>query len=145
MSLRSYKFFDPSTANWRSNCELEFKSGLGRKEKMSDLEIVALSLRAEFMSIDSENSLFKVIDRRQIPCFIERSQFNKRIRKLILFFEEVRTKCATRFFEFENYFIVDSMHLEICKFACHNRIKICKNGFETAPSIGFCASQNNWF
>ncbi|MEM0544112.1 IS982 family transposase, partial [Flavobacterium sp. j3] len=25
------------------------------------------------------------------------------------------------------------------------RIKICKNEFETAPSKGFCASQNNWF
>jgi hypothetical protein len=25
------------------NCELEFKTGVGRKEKMSDLEVVALS------------------------------------------------------------------------------------------------------
>ena len=39
------------------NCELEFKSDVGRKQKMSDLEVVALSLTAEFMSIDSENSL----------------------------------------------------------------------------------------
>ena len=49
------------------NCELEFKSGVGRKEKMSDLEVVALSLTAEFMSIDSENSLFKEINNQQIP------------------------------------------------------------------------------
>ena len=49
------------------------------------------------------------------------------------------------FLEFEDYFIVDSMPLEICKFARHKRIKICKNEFETAPSKGFCASQNNWF
>ena len=59
------------------NFELEFKSGVGRKEKMSDLEIVALSLTAEFMSIDSENSLFKEINNQQIPNLIERSQFNK--------------------------------------------------------------------
>jgi hypothetical protein len=127
------------------NFELEFKSGVGRKEKMSDLEIVALSLTAEFMSIDSENSLFKEINNQQIPNLIERSQFNKRRRKLFLFLEEVRIKLASHFLEFEDYFIVDSMPLEICKFARHKRIKICKNEFETAPSKGFCASQNNWF
>ncbi|MFT5253572.1 MAG: hypothetical protein ACI87N_002613 [Flavobacteriales bacterium] len=43
------------------NCELEFKSDVGSKQKISDLEVVAMSLTAEFMSIDSENSLFKQI------------------------------------------------------------------------------------
>ncbi len=127
------------------NCELEYNSGVGRSLKMSDLEVVALSLTAEFMSIDSENSLFKLVDVSQIPNLIERSQFNKRRRKLFLFAEEVRTKLASRFLEFEDYYIVDSMPLEICKFARHRRIKICKKEFETAPTKGFCASQNNWF
>jgi len=45
------------------NCKLEYKSEVGRKQKMSDLEVVALSLTAEFMSIDSENSLFKEISK----------------------------------------------------------------------------------
>lgn len=127
------------------NCESEYKSGVGRKEKMSDLEVVALSLTAEFMSIDSENSLFKQISSNQIPNLIERSQFNKRRRNLFLFSEDVRIKLASYFLEFEEYFIVDSMPLEICKFSRHRRIKICKEEFETAPSKGFCASQNNWF
>lgn len=127
------------------NGKLEHKSDFGRKQKMSDLRVVALSLTAGFMSIDKENSLFKEIDKQQIPNLIERSQFNKRRRKLFLFLEEVRIKLASRFLEFEDYFIVDSMPLEICKFARHRRIKICKNEFETAPSKGFCASQNNWF
>jgi hypothetical protein len=64
---------------------------------------------------------------------------------LFFFLEEIRTKLAREFLEFEDYFIVDSMPLEICKFSRHNRIKICKSDFETAPSKGFCASQNNWF
>ncbi|MBP4140008.1 IS982 family transposase [Flavobacterium sp. P7388] len=127
------------------NCELEFKSGIGRKDKMSDLEVVALSLTAEFMSIDSENSLFKQLSSNEIPNLIERSQFNKRRRKLFLFSEEIRIKLASNFLDFEDYFIVDSMPLEICKFSRHNRIKICKTEFETAPSKGFCASQNSWF
>ena len=127
------------------NYDSVFKSRAGRRSKMSDLEVVALSLTAEFMSIDSENSLFKQISSGLIPNLIERSQFNKRRRKLFLFSEEVRTKLANRFLEFENYFIVDSMPLEICKFSRHGRIKICKEQFETAPSKGFCASQNNLF
>ena len=127
------------------NYELIYKSGVGRKQKMSDLEVVALSLTAEFMSIDSENSLFKQINQAEIPNLIERSQFNKRRRKLFLFSEEIRTKLAREFLEFEDYFIVDSMPLEICKFSRHSRIKICKEEFESAPSKGFCASQNNWF
>lgn len=52
-----------------------------RKRKMSDIEVVALSLAAEFMSIDSENHLFKLIDGSQIPNLIERSQF---INKFVL-------------------------------------------------------------
>jgi len=122
-----------------------FKSGVGRKVKMTDLEVIALSLTAEFMSIDSENSLFKQINQQEIPNLIERSQFNKRRRKLFSLLEKTRIKLASRFLEFEDYFIVDSMPLEICKFARHKRIKICKDDFETAPSKGFCASQNNWF
>ena len=62
------------------NCELEFKSNVGRKQKMTDLEVVALSLTAEFMSIDSENALFKQITSDKIYNLIDRSQFNKRRR-----------------------------------------------------------------
>lgn len=127
------------------NLDLEHQLGDGRKPKMTDIEVIALSLTAEYMSIDSENYLFKQINQSEIPNLIERSQYNKRRRKLFLFSELIRTKLASRFLEFENYFIVDSMPLEICKFSWHNRVKICKNELETAPSKGFCASQNNWF
>lgn len=123
----------------------EYKSNVGRKQKMSDLEIIALSLTAEYMSIDSENSLFKQISTKEIPNLIERSQYNKRRRKLFGFLEEIRKRLSSKFLDPEDYFIVDSMPLEICKFSRHNRIKICKEAFITAPSKGFCASQNNWF
>jgi hypothetical protein len=53
-------------------CELEYKSGIGRK-KISDLEIVAMSLTAELMSIDSKISLLKQITKVEIPNLIERS------------------------------------------------------------------------
>ena len=109
------------------NYELEFKSGIGKKQNISDLEVVTLSLTAEFMSIDSENLLFKQLLPGEIPNLIERSQLSKRRKKLFLFSEQIRTKLAAQFLRFEDYFIVDSMHLEICKFSRHNRIKICKD------------------
>jgi hypothetical protein len=125
------------------DCELEVKSDVGRKYKMTDLEVVALSLTAEFMSIGSENAPFKQVTTSEISNLIERSQFNKIRRKLFLFSEEIKTRLASFFLDFEDYFTLDSMPLEICKFSRHNRVKICKDEFETAPSKGFCASQNN--
>jgi hypothetical protein len=79
------------------NCELEYKSGVNRIQKISDLEVIALSLIAEFMSIDGKNLLFKSVDVCQIPNLIERNQLNKRTRKLFLFLEEVITRLAYRF------------------------------------------------
>lgn len=49
------------------------------------------------MSIDGKNLLFKSVDVCQIPNLIERSQLNKRTRKLFLFLEEVITRLAYRF------------------------------------------------
>lgn len=37
------------------------------------------------------------------------------------------------------------MPLPICKLARANRSKICKQSFETAPNIGFCAAQQSFF
>ena len=41
----------------------------------------------------------------------------------------------------ENYFIVDSMPLEICKLSRSSRTTICKEDYLTSPSRGYCASQ----
>src|SRR5690606_21698642 len=46
---------------------------------------------------------------------------------------------------FENYFIVDSMPLEVCKLARSSRSKICKEVDYAIPNKGFCASQNLHF
>ncbi|MET3981810.1 hypothetical protein ABIB62_004426 [Mucilaginibacter sp. UYP25] len=80
-------------------------SKVGRKPKMSDIEVVALSLTAEYMSIDSENDLFKQLGNTTISNLVERSQFNKRRRKLFPFSEKIRTTLASSFLEFEDYFI----------------------------------------
>lgn len=118
---------------------------VGRPKKMSDLEVIALSLTAEYMSIDSENNLFENIDDTCIENLLERSQFNKRRKALFGFNEIVRQKLAACFLEFEDCYLIDSMPLEICKFARHLRVKICREDFDTAPAKGYCASQGSWY
>jgi hypothetical protein len=69
---------------------------------MSDLEVVAPSLTPEFMSIDSENTLFSQLKNGQISNLVERSQFNKRRRKLFLFYEEIRLTIKSNLMFLEN-------------------------------------------
>ena len=48
--------------------------------KFSDLEVIALNLTAESMSIDSENYLFALLEdyRNEMPNMISRRQYNDR-------------------------------------------------------------------
>lgn len=87
-----------------------------RKPKMSDLEPISLNLTSEFMNLDSENDLFRKLP-TAISSKIERSVYNRRKRKLANHIDGIRLKLASYFNEFEDYFIVDSMPLEVCKFS----------------------------
>lgn len=116
-----------------------------RKPKLSDLELISLIILAEFKSIDSEYQLFREIKDFNIASKIERSVYNRRKRKLFPFIEEIRLKMVEKFNDFENYFIVDSMPLEVCKLARSSRSKICKEVDYAIPNKGFCASQNLQF
>lgn len=116
-----------------------------RKPKLSDLELISLIILAEFKSIDSEYQLFREIKDFDIASKIERSVYNRRKRKLFPFIEEIRLKMVEKFNDFENYFIVDSMPLEVCKLARSSRSKICKEIDYAIPNKGFCASPNLHF
>ena len=45
----------------------------------------------------------------------------------------------------EDAFIVDSIPVEVCRFARAKRTKICKEHFETSPDFGYCAAQRTTF
>ena len=115
------------------------------KPKLSDIELISLMILAEFKSIDSEHQLFREIKGFEIGPNIERSVYNRRKRKLFPFIEEIRMKMVDKLNESENYFIVDSMPLEVCKISCSFRSKICKDVDYAYPNKGFCASQNLHF
>lgn len=115
------------------------------KPNLSDLELISLTILAEFKSIDSEHHLFREIKGWEIETKIERSVYNRRKRKLFPYIEKLRIKMAEKFNEFENYFVIDSMPLEVCKMARSSRSKICKEADYAIPNKGFCASQNLHF
>jgi len=100
-----------------------------------------MNLTAEYMSIDSECQLFREIS-IDLKNKIERSVYNRRKRKLFFAIEFIRNELSNKFNEFENYFVVDSMPLEVVKLSRSNSSKICKEEFYSAPNRGFCASQN---
>lgn len=113
--------------------------------KLSDSEIVSLMILAEFKSIDSEYQLFREIKGLGIESKIERSVYNRRKRKRFPHIEEIRMKMVEKFNDFENYFVVGNMPLEVCKISRSSRSKICKENDFAIPNKGFCASQNLHF
>jgi len=112
-----------------------------RKPKLKDIELIAMNLTSEYMSIDSECQLFRILP-EVLSNKIERPVYNKRKRKLFSAMEFIRAKLSNKFNEFEDYYIVDSMPLEVAKLSRSGRSTICKESYDTAPNRGFCASQN---
>ena len=116
-----------------------------RKPKLSDIELVAIDLTAQYMSIDSEHQLFRMLKTINFKNLIDRTVYNRRKRGLVNYIEQIRVTLSERFNEFEDYFIIDSMPLEACKLSRSSRSKICKESFHSSPDKGFCASQRMCF
>lgn len=119
----------------------------GPKPKFTDIEVMALSLTAECMGIDSENLLFSKLNtdyKEDFPYLISRRQFNDRRKDLLSLIEEVRKKMASKLNELTEIFTIDSMPLEVCKLSRMQRNKISVDFDYQKPDKGFCASQNRY-
>ena len=116
-----------------------------RTPKLSNLELVALNLTAEYMSINTELQLFRCLKGTYLSVRIERSVYNKRRRMLCDYTEKIRKRLSEKFREFTDVFIVDSMPTPICKNSRAGRSSICST-CEIQPTFGYCASQkSNYF
>lgn len=116
-----------------------------RPPKLSNLEVICINLTAEYMGIDSECQLFRLIESTVLHGEIERSLYNRRKRRLFPYIEKVRLKLAQAFNEFEDVYVIDSMPLEICKNARASRSTICKESNFSSPNKGYCASQKTYY
>ena len=115
-----------------------------RLPKLSDMELIALSLTAEFLSVDSECQLFRVMP-DYLKEKIERSVYNRRRRGLFSHTERLRKRLAQQVSLESDYFIVDSMPLEVCKLSRSSRSSICKENYDSVPDKGYCASQQTYY
>lgn len=115
-----------------------------RQPKLSDKELIALSLAAEAVSIDSELHLFKQLP-PQVNGKIERSVYNKRRRQLSDTMESLRQQIVEQMSSHETHFLIDSMPLEVCQYSRAKRSRTCAQWLETAPDYGYCASQRFHF
>ena len=76
--------------------------------RFSDLEVVALSLTAEHLSIDSENNLFDRLKeyKTEMPNLISRRQFNDRRKFTAELCETIRKRIASKMDGAEEYFCI---------------------------------------
>ncbi|MPQ43621.1 IS982 family transposase, partial [Clostridium tarantellae] len=109
--------------------------------KLSDTEIITISLVGEAMTIDSEKAWFNFVKKNfkeLFPNIGDRSRFNRTKRNLYTVIYEIQSK----FFS-ENKFgdnsirIVDSMPVPVCNFG---RAYFSKS-FKDISSYGYCASK----
>ena len=111
-----------------------------RVPMLSDKELVCMNLTSEYMGIDSERQLFRLLP-PDLSTRIERSVYNRRRRRLFPFIERIRHCVSEEFNRFEDVYIVDSMPLEVCKLSRSSRSKVCREHVHSSPNKGYCASQ----
>lgn len=115
--------------------------------RFSDLEVIALSMLAEHMSIDSENRLFDQLRHHQheFPNLVSRRQYNDRRKFTRNLCEYIRKRIAEKMDGAEEYFCVDSKPIEVCRLARAQRCKLGCSDYDSAPAFGYCATQSLYY
>lgn len=119
-----------------------------RKPKQSDCEVLALSLTAESLGIDSESYFFGKLRNdysAKFPSLIHRSNYNRRKKALGSYLQQLNQVLAGQMNEGENVFIVDSIPVPVCKLAREKSSNICRENFETAPDKGYSAVNKAYY
>lgn len=122
------------------NCQHITSKPQIRKPKLSYLELIALNLTAEYMSLNTELQLFRCIKGTYLDSKIERSVYNKRRRKLFFCLEQISKVLSQKLSKNETTFVIDSTPVAICKFSRAKRSSICSTQ-DIQPSFGYCAAK----
>ncbi|WP_052017024.1 hypothetical protein [Arcticibacter svalbardensis] len=110
--------------------------------KLSDIELVALSITSETLGIDSENLLFSKLRteyRADFPNLIDRSQYNRRRKRLQDYIALVAQPMAEVINPKNHQFIIDSIPIPMCQNVRISKTKMCKED-QVKPSRGHHAS-----
>lgn len=114
--------------------------------KLSDSEIITISICGELAGIDSENAWFSFVKknyRHLFPNLCSRSRFNRTRRALLQTTDLLRQKMISAFnLPFSKYFVVDSFPLAVCKFG---RARYCRAFRGHGADYGKCPSKKETY
>ena len=119
-----------------------------RLPKMNDCSIISFSICCESLGIDSENYLWSKLRNDysdDFPMLIDRSNFNRRRRRLRMFVHEVTRVLSENLIRGEDIFIIDSIPVPMCKIAREKRCKFGRETFEALPDKGYSAVSKSYF
>lgn len=116
-----------------------------KDSKLSDSEIISVSIVGELLTIDSEKAFFSLLKREYsnlFPRLGDRSRFNRTKRNLHAVIEEIRLYISRLMQSYYNSIrIVDSMPIPVCEFGRAHFSKC----FKGVASYGRCASKKETY
>ena len=132
-----YHQFVPTSVSQRRNVDTA---------KMSDSEIITLSICGELAGIDSENAWYSFVKRNYrhlFPRLCSRTRFNRTRRALLQVTELLRQKLTHSFpIPTSRYFVIDSFPLPVCKFG---RAHYCRSFRVDGANYGKCPSKKETY
>ena len=132
-----YQQFVPLSVSKRRNADAA---------KMSDSEIITLSICSELISIDSENAWYSFVKRNYrhlFPNLCCRTRFNRTRRALLQVTELLRRKVGQVLpVPHSRYFVIDSFPLPVCRFG---RARYCRSFRADGANYGRCPSKKETY
>lgn len=132
-----YKLFAPAAVSQRRNIN---------QAKLSDSEVITLSICGELLGIDSENAWYSFVKRNYrylFPNLCSRTRFNRTRRALLQTTELIRQKLAHVFpIPASRYYVIDSFPLPVCKFG---RARYCHSFRGYGANYGKCPSKKETY
>lgn len=141
--LELLRYYARNDVNERGNYAVTYPA-----PKMSDIEIIALAVSAEILSINSERLLFSKLKTDYSTTFtnlIDRTRYNRRRRGLKNEMLKLNRQMSLVLDLLNPFLLVDSMPCPIVKNSRERSFKICKEAIETSPKKGYSAVDKRYF
>lgn len=117
--------------------------------KMSDLEIISLSITSECLGIDSENLLWSKIKKdysKHFPNLTHRTRYNARRKRLHEWIIYCSDKWSDQISSDQGTFIVDSIPVPVCKLSREKSSTICRKPPDTMQATkGWSSTDQQYF
>lgn len=132
-----YKQIAPESVSNRRNVD---------SAKLSDSEIIALSICGELIGIDSEKAWYSFVKRNfhhLFPNLCSRTRFNRTRKNLLQVTERIR-QIIPLYFNIPDYhyYVIDSFPLPVCKFG---RAHFCSSFRTDGVDYGKCPSKKETY